>query len=195
MRLNGDLNLLGKMFNLTLGEEDVLENSAPGSIRFKDGQILLCLSVNGAPMWLPLLNQSNTHFHTQDLTRTEWIIEHELNSAQTLIQITDLTGKHIYPDEIEEEHNRTTVRFHTAQAGRALLMVGQDIGTPRPDVAYQEDFEESTTWTINHFLGYEPTIRVFIDKFEVRPESIQHTSLNTSVITFNEPRAGQVRCA
>jgi hypothetical protein len=50
-----------------------------------------------------------------------------------------------------------------------------------------------TVWTINHNLGYRPSVQVFnVGGLEVLGE-IQHTSNNQTIITFNIAMAGTAR--
>jgi hypothetical protein len=68
-------------------------------------------------------------------------------------------------------------------------------GPPGPSGAGY-DFDQvspSTTWTINHNLGYRPSVQMFtVGGLEVLGE-IQHVSDNQTLITFNIAVAGTAR--
>lgn len=52
----------------------------------------------------------------------------------------------------------------------------------------------STTWTINHNLGFRPAIALLTDGGAVIEAEIGHTSVNTAVVTLSQPLAGTARC-
>jgi hypothetical protein len=68
-------------------------------------------------------------------------------------------------------------------------------GPPGPSGAGY-DFNQAspaTTWTINHNLGYRPSVQMFtVGGLEVLGE-IQHTSNNQTLISFNTAVAGTAR--
>ena len=51
----------------------------------------------------------------------------------------------------------------------------------------------STTWTINHNLGWWPTVETFTVGGLQTFGAIAHTSLNQTVVTFNTSQAGSAR--
>jgi hypothetical protein len=67
-------------------------------------------------------------------------------------------------------------------------------GPPGPVAGF--DFTQSSaavSWTINHNLGYRPSVQVFnVGGLEVLGE-IQHTSNNQTIVTFNTAMAGTAR--
>lgn len=197
MDVHGDLNMLGNFVKNFALEPVVNFPSVPriGTFIFKDKRVMICLDLgSGTPVWVPLTAQLNTHIHDQPVAATTWVINHDLNSSNTLVQIIGADGKHITADEIVQTFETTTITFLTAQAGRAVLMLGQEDGYSRPDYAYTQTFSEaSTTWVVNHVLGRNPAMRVFIGNAEVQPLSIVHDDLNTTTITFSTPQTGIVR--
>lgn len=52
----------------------------------------------------------------------------------------------------------------------------------------------STTWTVEHWLGENPSVDVIVteqgSQVKMIPASIQHTNVNTLVITFSTARSG-----
>jgi hypothetical protein len=52
----------------------------------------------------------------------------------------------------------------------------------------------SSTWTINHNLGYKPIIQIFSVGGVELTGGINHTSLNQAIISFATAIAGTARC-
>lgn len=197
MRFLGDIDLTGNQLkNVTLEPvENYPADSRVGSFIFKDKRVMVCVELaDGVPFWAPLTSQLNTHIHDQHVAATVWTIDHALNSSATMVQVLDTDGKHITPDEVVQVMGQTVITFYSAQAGRAILMLGQEEGYQRSPYTYQQRFSvASTTWVVDHALGYEPIVRVFVDELEMQPSSITHDSLNRTTITFSVPTAGIVR--
>jgi hypothetical protein len=52
----------------------------------------------------------------------------------------------------------------------------------------------ASSWTVNHNLGFLPTVTVYsVGGVEVEA-LVTHTSVNQSVISFSSPAAGSARC-
>lgn len=171
------------------------ETPVTGQVIFKDQRVLICVELDeGLPIWAPLTAQMNTHIHEQAVAATTWTIDHELNAAQVIPNIIGADGKHVIPDEITYEYNQLVVTFSEPQAGKAILMIGNTDGTQRLQYNYEQQFTSaSTTWVVNHMLGYNPVIRVYVGNFEVQPQSIVHDDTNTTTITFSTAQVGYVR--
>lgn len=52
----------------------------------------------------------------------------------------------------------------------------------------------SDTWTVNHNLGYRPTITVFDASGAPVGAGIAHSSINQAIISFVIPLTGSARC-
>lgn len=166
-----------------------------GEFIFKDQRVLICIEIdNGLPVWVPMTAQLNTHVHDQGVAATTWTIDHSLNSASAVVTVIGTDGKHIIPDEITNNYNQTVITFNENQAGRAVLMMGQEEGYPRANYSYTQEFAAaSTSWVVTHALGYNPIIRVFVGNQEVQPLSIVHDNLNQTTVTFSTAQTGYVR--
>lgn len=197
MNLNGNLDLLGgfiKNFALEPVSSWPLTPKV-GTFIFKDNRVYICLSVGDVPTWLPVSGHLNTYVHTQSVANNVWVIEHELNATECIVQILDGSNQAITPDGIEYEFNKCTVRFSTLQAGKAVVVTGSREGLARPLVAYEQTFENQQIWVVNHNLGYAPIIRAFVGTSEVSPDSITHSADNlTTTLTFGQAISGRVRC-
>jgi hypothetical protein len=53
----------------------------------------------------------------------------------------------------------------------------------------------STTWTVNHNLGYRPAITALSVGGVEMLAGVVHTSVNQAVITFDQPTPGQATCS
>ena len=198
MKINGTLDLMGNYLkNLAFEPVDTWPlEPKPGTFIFKSKRIYICLEIqDGVPAWLPVSTDLHTHVHDQFVAQTEWVIEHNLQTAGCVVQVLSGDNRAIEFDEVDFEFNRATIRFAEPQAGRAILVMGATEGIPRPVVAFEQSFTDSATWVVNHKLGYAPIIRCFVGNVEVQPVSIIHNDTFTSAtVTFNSPLSGKVRC-
>jgi len=67
---------------------------------------------------------------------------------------------------------------------------------PHPQYAREFVFNQPTpsgTWTINHNLGYRPSVAVFDSGSQQIEGDVSHLSVNTVVLSFNPPTAGFAR--
>lgn len=56
-----------------------------------------------------------------------------------------------------------------------------------------EQYSPSTTWTINHNLGYRPTVELLDETNREIDGDVYHTTINQVVVMFNIPVAGTAR--
>lgn len=195
MKVGGNIDMQQNVLqNVTLQEYTQFPKTPKvGSFGIINKRVMVCLDADGNPLWLPLSQEINTHIHDQEEASDTWVIEHNLGSAITFVQIFDENNRVLYADEIDNSVKDTCViSFATPIVGKAVLMLGSFIGTPKPDVQYTKSFTQNATWTVNHGLGYFPVIRCIKDGFEIQPASIQHTDTTTAVVTWNSPQAGKV---
>lgn len=97
------------------------------------------------------------------------------------------------PDDVViNSNNSLTVLFGSPVSGTSVVMYGDITGAQKP--AYQFTHiqtELSSSWVVNHALGYYPIVRVFIGTSEVQPMSIVHNTINQTTITFSQSYVGQ----
>lgn len=199
MKVHGALDLLANpVKNFRLGSTDGFPtNPQPGTFYFNEASEILyfCLSAGGLPVWAPLIKVRTMYRHDQTTPALEWTIEHGLNTALAIVQVFDADGESVIPDKIFcDQLNTATVRFNTPFAGKAIVVSGEVDGHASAPVAYSQSFTSSTTWVINHALGYNPRISVFVGNEEVQPSSIVHDSTTQATVTFIGATAGYVRC-
>lgn len=84
-----------------------------------------------------------------------------------------------------------------APTGKVLNDYGQWVPLPQPGggvVGYTHvQLEAAATWTINHELGYWPSITIFDQLGRIIDADVQNTSADTVVINFSEAIAGRAR--
>lgn len=197
MRHNGHINLQQNFLKNVSFEpvENFPEEPVVGSFIFKDKRVMICVELDeGLPFWLPLTAQRNTFIYSQPTPSATWVIDHDLNTSNTIINLIGADGKHFNADEITQTFNQTTITMIEPMAGKAILVNGQEDGYDRPVEGFTMTFEDATSVTVNHLMGEEPIIRVFIENQEVQPLSIVHNSENQATVTFSTPRSGKIRC-
>lgn len=197
MKVLGNLDLQhNALLNVVLNPvENFPEEPKVGSFIFKGQRVMICVAMeDGLPFWAPLTSVLNTHVHDQAQEAVTWTIDHQLNTSSAIVQIVTEDGKYIVPEEVEFEFNRAIVTFYEPQAGRAILMLGNEGGAPRETYVYEQEYANSAVWVVNHGLGHEPLIRVFMGNQEIQPQSITHNDVNTATVTFSQERSGRVRC-
>jgi hypothetical protein len=67
---------------------------------------------------------------------------------------------------------------------------------PKGDAGAGYDFVQSTaasTWTINHNLGFKPSVDVYNSGSQQIQAEVSHTSINQTVILLTIPSAGFAR--
>lgn len=197
MRFNGSIDLAGNEARRMNVEQvnNFPADATPGRVIFKEGRVLACVEISGGlPVWVPLTNSMSALVFDQETLSNTWTITHQFNSAVTMVQVLDENNRVIIPDDINlSVKNQVTVSFSIAVRGKVIVMLGDIEGTAKPNVAYEQDFASSTSWVINHGLGYEPIIRVFVGNQEVQPQSITHNSTIQATVTFSTAQAGRIK--
>lgn len=164
-----------------------------GQVAFVNSIVYICVKITPAPaIWVPLTREITSYVHTEAQGAQTWSVTHNLGTTAVNVQVFDGSNRIVIPDDVQTTGpNTLTIGFNTSQAGRAVVLTGHIEGNPRPAVAYTfYQQNASTTWTINHNLGHNPIVRVFIGTAEVQPESITHPTTNQTVITFPTAQAG-----
>lgn len=178
-------------------EADFPANPSLGRILFKDRTVFICVDISGSPVWIPLTQEIDTYVHFQNDPAITWNVQHQLHAATINAQVFDTNQKMLLPDDVTIiSADAVSITFSAPIAGRAIIMSGSQFGG-NPHPSYNFVFTQtspSATWVINHGLGYEPIIRVFIGNEEVQPLSIVHNSLFQSTVTFSTVQTGIARC-
>lgn len=202
MQVKGNLNMLGNLLqnvNLEAVTGWPAEDPGVGRLLFRQENDVYRLYISGGlesglRIWIPLSQEMSMHVHDQSAASTTWTIPHDLNIAGCILQVQNTSNEVIMYDAAEFLFNQATVTFSVPQAGRAILIAGSTEGVARPVFSYENDYTNQATWTVNHSLGYEPIIRVYVNGHEVLPLSVTHTDENTAVVQFSSPQTGTVKC-
>lgn len=167
-----------------------------GQIAFVNKVLYICVSVTDSlPVWVPLTRELTMYTHSQSAASTTWTIPHELNTTGIQVQVFDDSDKLIIPDDvIVSTANEAIVEFNVPVRGRAVVLTGHSDGLTRPTYSFMfYQTEPSSNWLVQHNLGREPIVRVFIGNQEVQPASITHNTTNQLTINFNAPVTGIVK--
>lgn len=167
-----------------------------GQVAFVNKIVYICVQDTPAPaVWIPLTREITVYTHNQETASNTWNISHQLNTTSVNVQVYGSNNKMVLPDEVEIiSPNEVKITYSESMAGKAVIVSGHLDGNTKPTYAYTfYQTESSAVWTINHNLGYNPIVRVFIGTSEVQPQSITHPSLNQTVITFSSPQVGYAR--
>lgn len=198
MRVIGELDLTKNLLkNFKLEQlSNFPSDAVPGTFIFKDKRVMVCVELDGSiPVWVPLTQEIATYIHDQPTNASTWVINHSFNAAIAMVQVFDEFNKMVIPNEIDcSVENQVTIYFSSASRGKAVIMLGATDGVAKPDIAYEEDFSDESVWVVNHGLGYNPEIRVYINGQEVQPVSIVHNSTTQTTVTFSSSQSGTVRC-
>jgi hypothetical protein len=135
----------------------------------------------------------------QHENRRVWSMTHGKNTENVFVQTYDVDGNLITPVSIHTELNVITVTFAQPIKGyaQAVLFLTPNYVNIRdntgPTITEFVQTTPSTTWTIDHNLGHNPIVRVYVNNIMILPQSIVHTSVDSAVITFTTPQSGLVR--
>lgn len=96
---------------------------------------------------------------------------------------------------IEEETNVTTV---VSAPSPSLVITAVEVGPQGPQgppgEAYVfQQLSASATWTINHNLGFKPSVELLNSGSQEIEGDVVHTSVNQTVISFTSPVLGSAR--
>ena len=200
MRVLGNLNMGGNAIQQMRidPESGFPANPVPGRILFHEEQrtLYICAElIDGLPVWVPCAQVKDMYRHSQNDAALEWVVQHDLNMAPVMLQVYDDQGTWILPDAIIANNaNSAIVRFNTPTAGTAIALRGEMFGSRASDVAVTADFTNSAEWVVNHALGRNPDIKVYVGNRQVQPASIVHNSTMQATITFTEAQTGVAVC-
>ena len=167
-----------------------------GQIAFVNKIVYICVQDVPAPaVWIPLTREITVYTHDQSVSSDTWTVNHNLNTTSINVQVYGTNNKLLIPDEVEILNpNQISITFSDSIQGKAVVVSGHLDGNTKPTYSYTfYQTDSSSTWTINHNLGYNPIVRVFIGTSEVQPASITHPSINQSIVTFSSPQVGYAR--
>lgn len=198
MKFYGEANLQKNYLREAVVPVDTDFPAVPvvGQFVFKNSVLYICISVtSGVPVWCPLTKEITVYTHTQSSSSASWSVSHGLNTRNVSVTVYDASDRVIIPNEITITGVDTlTVALSAATTGKVVVLTGHADGNTAPVYAYEFlQTNPSTTWTINHDLGRNPIVRVFIGNQEVQPQTVTFTTANTVVVTFSSPQVGYAK--
>lgn len=164
-----------------------------GQLAFVNQILYICVDLtNNLPVWVPLTRELTLYTHAQNSASATWEITHGLNTTSIQVQIFDTSDRVLIPNEITVTTAQAcTVTFSTPISGRAVVLTGHNDGNVKPTYSYMHyQTIANASWVVNHGLGREPIVRVFIGNQEVQPQSITHTTANSLTIAFAQAYSG-----
>jgi len=198
MKFYGDANLQqNELQNAVLSTLTSFPVGAKvGQVAFVNSTVYICIRITPAPpVWVPLTQEITAYTHVQGTASATWNITHNLNTADIHVQAYSNANQMFIPEEIEITSPTTcTIELSTAQQGKAVVIAGHFTGTTKPAYTYTHyQTSASASWTIDHALGHNPIVRVFIGTAEVQPLTITHPTTNQTVVTFTTAQVGYAR--
>jgi hypothetical protein len=136
--------------------------------------------------------------YIQNIAKRTWTMTHGKNTENVFLQVYNKNGDFIIPNSIHTTLNSIIATFNEPCQGYAqavLFLSNNYINLPNNNVPITEFVQTSPSnmWIIEHYLGYNPITRIYVDNILIQPESIIHDSLNKVSIIFDRPLVGLVR--
>jgi hypothetical protein len=199
MKSYGHINMQqNELQQVALGlETEFPAETVAGRLVFKNKILYICAEIaSGIPAWVPLTQQISTYIHYETSGSTTWTINHNLNTGTPVVQCYGSDQKMFIPNNIEiTSNNQVVVTTSSPVYGRAVVLQPSLEGMAKPNYVYEHiQSTTSTSWVIQHGLGYNPIVRVFIGLAEVLPDTITHNSAFQTTVTFTTPQNGSARC-
>lgn len=98
------------------------------------------------------------------------------------------------PIRIGTTSNPRTIRVTQVTTGLTGASGTTGGGAGAPSYLHQQA-TPSTNWTVNHNLGFRPSVTPLSVGGVVMLANVIHTSANQAVITFDQPTSGQATCS
>jgi hypothetical protein len=200
MDVHGSFDLRGNLLKNTgiAPVDNFPSNPKPGTWVHKDKRIYACIDLDGdgTPLYVPITQELNLVEAKVTTPSLEWVIDHQLNVARCIVQVYDENGSFFIPDSIDcSTINRVVIGFSMPMRGTALIQSGETVGRAKPSTAFEQTFTSSTTWVVNHMLGFDPSITCIIDGYVAIPLTVEYTTAGqVATITWSSAKAGSVRC-
>lgn len=148
--------------------------------------------------------------YTQSIGSDTWNVVHNLNTSTPLVDVYDSSYNQLIPAGIFSVNaNTTRISFSTAQAGYAIISKGSGISSQTAiSASYAttasyastvgfnfQQIAPSATWTIAHNLNNQyPLVQIYdSNNSTFIPQSINGSSVNTTIVTFSTAVSGYAR--
>jgi hypothetical protein len=136
--------------------------------------------------------------YVQNTSKRIWTMTHGKNTENVFVQVYNKDGNFIIPNSIHTDVNTITITFNEPTNGyvQAILFLSKNyITLPNNNLPINEYMQSTPAkiWIIEHYLGYNPITRVYIDNVLMYPESIVHDNENKTTVIFDSLQSGLVR--
>lgn len=198
MKFFGDVDFGDNYVSNMVIAEDAQFKTTPkvGTVAFRGKVQYICTElVNGIPSWVALTNESSMKSINVLEAASVWTVTHGLNSAALVVQVYDSNLRVIIPDEIEViDANTVKITLGVAITGMAVFVTGSEEGQTKARATFETTITVPTvSATVQHNLGYNPNVALYVNSVMVLPESITHNSLFSTTIVFTDPFTGVIR--
>lgn len=198
MKFFGDVDVgENSIFNVVINDDGLFQSTPRiGRLVFNSKRLYICADIiQGLPIWVPLTNEITTHTANITTPATTWSLTHGLNTSSPIVQIYDESQRIVIPDDvIIIDSNNVEVKFTKLMTGMAVCVYGNTEGISRPRNYYTAQITTPTVeTTVQHNLGYNPTVVVYSNDVMIMPASITHNSLFSTTIAFTDPVTGSIR--
>lgn len=130
MKINGNADIEGSVSGAFKHYDALPENPKVGTWAFINKTLMMCVEVESKPVWIPLSPERNTVVRPQDTPSTIWIVDHNFDRNNVMMQCFDSENKVVVPDSIEPiDSNSTRIVFTEAISGSTIAMFGYEEGT------------------------------------------------------------------
>ncbi len=130
MKINGNANIEGTVSGAFEHYDTLPENPKVGTWAFIHKTLMMCIELEDKPFWIPLSPERNTVVREQTTASTVWIVDHNFDRNNVMMQCFDSMNKVVVPDSIEPiDSNSTRISFPEAISGATIAMFGYENGT------------------------------------------------------------------
>jgi hypothetical protein len=145
-------------------------------------------------MSLAELGQTQPFTHDQDKWSTTVAFRLQYQVRWSSLKIRPLLqdiSTHLTDGTVVDRH----VAVASASLQRGTTLTPTAVPPPAARTSYEHSQEEpALSWEVRHGLGVYPAfVVVNAGRFTVAPVSVQHTSRDAAILTFDSPTAGTAR--
>ena len=122
------LRLKGSLI-LSNNSVDFPANPRTGTLVLKNDALYAYIKINGILTWYPMVRVPKNHTHSQTSPSDNWVVNHNLSSANLWYQIQDANGQLMLASSIEVIDNNTTRFVFTEPVqGKVLILASANEG-------------------------------------------------------------------
>jgi hypothetical protein len=111
--------------------------------------------------------------------------------AAGLISLVRISNRNAYYKSLRSENSRLVI---TQDEDFVSLEVLPEVGSESPSFQHMQPIA-SDTWTINHNLGFPPSVRAYSSGGREMLAEVIHNGLNQTLVYFDSPASGFAVCS